>query len=126
VYAVLSLTVVRMLPVALALLGTGLNGRSVLFMGWFGPRGLASIVFALLAIEQLGESALVEQAVAAVSLTVVLSVLLHGVTAGPLGRRYVRLSHADAGVETEPGAEIRSRRLAHQQDPRETRAVNAS
>ena len=126
VYAVLSLTVVRMLPVSLALLGTGLNGRSVLFMGWFGPRGLASIVFALLAIEQLGESALVEQAVAAVSLTVVLSVLLHGVTAGPLGRRYVRLSHADAGVETEPGAEIRSRRLAHQQDPRETRAVNAS
>ena len=48
-------------------------------MGWFGPRGLASIVFALLAIEQLGESALVEQAVAAVSLTVVLSVLLPGV-----------------------------------------------
>jgi NhaP-type Na+/H+ or K+/H+ antiporter len=44
-YAVLSLTVVRMPPVAQALLGTGLSSRTVLFMGWFGPRGLASIVF---------------------------------------------------------------------------------
>ena len=114
-YAVLSLTVVRMLPVALALLGTGLNSRTVVFMGWFGPRGLASIVFALLAIEELGEGALVERAVAAVALTVLLSVVLHGVTAGPLGRRYVRLSRADAEAETDPGAEIPSRRLAHEQ-----------
>jgi len=116
VYALLSLTVVRMLPVALALLGTGLDSRSVAFMGWFGPRGLASIVFALLAIEELGEGALVERAVATVSLTVILSVVLHGVTAGPLGRRYVRLSQADAGAKAEqlPGTEIRSRRLAHE------------
>ena len=128
VYAILSLTVVRMLPVALALLGTGLSGRSVLFMGWFGPRGLASIVFALLAIEELGEGALVERAVAAVSLTVVLSVVLHGVTAGPLGRRFVRLSRADAvaDAETESGTEIRSRRLAHEQALPETPPVNAS
>jgi NhaP-type Na+/H+ or K+/H+ antiporter len=126
-YAVLSLTVVRMLPVALALLGTGLSGRSVLFMGWFGPRGLASIVFALLAIEELGEGALVEQAVAVVGLTVMLSVVLHGVTAGPLGRRYVRMSQADAeaGAEADPGADIRSRRLAHEQDPPQTAAVHA-
>jgi len=120
VYAVLSLTVVRMVPVALALLGTGLDGRSVAFMGWFGPRGLASIVFALLAIEELGEGALVERAVSAVALTVMMSVVLHGVTAGPLGRRYVRLSQADTGAradaetEAEPGAEIRSRRLVHE------------
>jgi sodium/hydrogen antiporter len=84
-YAVLSLTVARMLPVAQALLGTGLSSRTVLFMGWFGPRGLASIVFALLDIEELGEGALVEQAVAVVGLTVMLSVVLHGVTAGLRG-----------------------------------------
>ncbi len=103
VYAVLSLTVVRMLPVALALLRTGLNSRSVLFMGWFGPRGLASMVFALLAIEELGEGALVGRAVAAVALTV---------TAASLRRSYVRLSRADPDAETDPGGEIRSRRLA--------------
>jgi NhaP-type Na+/H+ or K+/H+ antiporter len=97
-------------------------------MGWFGPRGLASIVFALLAIEGLGEGALVEQAVAAVSLTVVLSVVLHGVTAGPLGRRYVRLSHADseAAGAGAGGAPIRSRRLAHEDPPAQTPAVNAA
>ena len=128
VYALISLTLVRMLPVWLALLGTGLGTRSALFMGWFGPRGLASIVFALLAIEGLGEGALVEQAVAAVSLTVVLSVVLHGVTAGPLGRRYVRLSHADseAAGAGAGGAPIRSRRLAHEDPPAQTPAVNAA
>ena len=126
VYALLSLTVVRMLPVALSLLGTGLDRRSVLFMGWFGPRGLASIVFALLAIEELGKGALVERAVAAVSLTVMLSVVLHGVTAGPLGRRYVRLSRADAEAESAPGGEIRSRRLAHEHEPSEMPDVSAS
>ncbi|WP_244927960.1 cation:proton antiporter [Nocardioides sp. W7] len=124
VYAVLSLTVVRMLPVALALLGTGLTSRTIVFMGWFGPRGLASIVFALLAVEELGEGALVERAVATVALTVMLSVVLHGVTAGPLGRRYVRLSQAEA--ENVRGAIIRSRRLAHEQGSPETPSANAS
>ena len=52
-YAVLSLTVVRMLPVALALLGAGLDRFSVGFVGWFGPRGLASVIFALIALEDL-------------------------------------------------------------------------
>ncbi|TCM40396.1 sodium:proton antiporter [Kribbella sp. VKM Ac-2568] len=108
-YAVLSLTVVRIVPVALSLLGTGLDRTTVLFVGWFGPRGLASIVFALLAIEQLGEIPVVEQAVSVVALTVLLSVVLHGVTAGPLGSRYVRLEQADE----EAGAGPRSRRLAH-------------
>ncbi len=50
-YAILSLTVVRMLPVAIALLGTGLSGITVRFIGWFGPRGLASVIFAVLALE---------------------------------------------------------------------------
>lgn len=99
VYALLSLTVVRMLPVALALVGTGLERQTVLFVGWFGPRGLASVVFALLAVEELGETADVVPALAAVSLTVLMSVVLHGVSAGPLGSRYARFErgHEDSG-----------------------------
>jgi NhaP-type Na+/H+ or K+/H+ antiporter len=107
-YALLSLTVIRMIPVALALVGSGLDRPTVLFVGWFGPRGLASVVFALLAIEELGESSLVGQAVAVVALTVVLSVVLHGVSAGPLGSRYVRKE--DQAVL---GDAPRSRRAAH-------------
>jgi NhaP-type Na+/H+ or K+/H+ antiporter len=60
-----------------------------MFVGWFGPRGLASVVFALLALEELGEPRLVGQAVSVVAVTVLLSVALHGISAGPLGRRYV-------------------------------------
>ena len=52
-YAVLSLTVIRMLPVALSLLGSGMDAATMAFVGWFGPRGLASVVFALIAIEDL-------------------------------------------------------------------------
>ena len=86
-YALLSVTVVRMLPVALALCGLGLRSPTVLFLGWFGPRGLASIVFVLLLVEESGlEGApLVLQVV---TTTVALSVLLHGVTAAPGAERY--------------------------------------
>ena len=107
-YAVLSLTVVRIVPVALSLLRKGLDRRTVIFVGWFGPRGLASVVFALLAVEELGETELVERAVAAVCLTVLLSVALHGISAGPVGRRYVRSEQAD---DASPGP--RARRTAH-------------
>jgi NhaP-type Na+/H+ or K+/H+ antiporter len=89
-YALLSLTVVRMLPVAVACLGTGLDRSTVLFVGWFGPRGLASVVFALLAVEELGETPFVGETVAVIALTVTLSVALHGITANPLGARYRR------------------------------------
>jgi NhaP-type Na+/H+ or K+/H+ antiporter len=85
-YAVLSLTVVRMVPVALALIGTGLDGATVLFVGWFGPRGLASLVFALIALEDVGPAA--DDAVAVIALTVLLSVLAHGISASPLAARY--------------------------------------
>ena len=85
-YAVLSLTLVRMLPVALALIGTRLDRWTVLFVGWFGPRGLASLVFALLAIEELGPRA--DPAVLAIGVTVLLSVLAHGLSAAPLAARY--------------------------------------
>jgi len=86
VYAVLSLTVVRMVPVALSLVGSGFNRTTVAFIGWFGPRGLASLVFGLLALEELGPDA--DQAVAVIATTVFLSVLAHGVSAGPLATRY--------------------------------------
>lgn len=83
IYATLSLTVVRMVPVAIALVGTHLSRASVLFMGWFGPRGLASIVLGLVYLEQ--ELHLSNEAVlrSAVMVTVVLSIFAHGLTAMP-------------------------------------------
>jgi sodium/hydrogen antiporter len=89
-YVVLSLTVVRMLPVALSLIGTHLGGVSVLFMGWFGPRGLASIVLGLIVVEEAPLLAGRDEIVLVVALTVLLSVLLHGVTAAPLSAMYAR------------------------------------
>ncbi|HTX96904.1 MAG TPA: cation:proton antiporter [Mycobacterium sp.] len=82
-YAVLSLTVVRMAPVALALNGTRLSHATVLFMGWFGPRGLASIVLALMYLVQ--ETALPGTSTIrlAVIATVLLSIFAHGLTAQP-------------------------------------------
>ncbi len=94
-YAVLSLTVVRLLPVALALVGTGLDRSTVLFVGWFGPRGLASLVFALLSLEAL--HAVADEAVAVVAVTVLLSVVVHGLSAGPLARRYGRSASSRKG-----------------------------
>ena len=82
-YAILSLTVVRMLPVAIALIGTGLNSASVVFMGWFGPRGLASIVLGLVYLEQemhLGSEPTIRSAV---MVTVLLSIFAHGLSAIP-------------------------------------------
>jgi sodium/hydrogen antiporter len=89
-YALLSLTVIRMLPVALALLGTHLRGISVLFMGWFGPRGLASIVLGLVVVAEAPLLAGRDEIGVVVALTVLLSVLLHGVTATPLSAAYAR------------------------------------
>ena len=86
-YAVLSLTVVRLLPVALAMAGTGMRRMTVGFLGWFGPRGLASIVFVLLMLEEtdLPQRSLL---LAAVTATVALSVYAHGLTAWPGANRY--------------------------------------
>jgi sodium/hydrogen antiporter len=89
-YALLSLTVIRMLPVAASLLGTHLRGVSVLFAGWFGPRGLASIVLGLIVIAEAPQLAGASEIEAVVASTVFLSVLLHGVTAAPLSAAYAR------------------------------------
>jgi sodium/hydrogen antiporter len=75
--------------VAASLIGTGKDRATVAFLGWFGPRGLASVVFALLAVEELGEGdPLVGVALNTVALTILVSVVAHGVTARPLATRY--------------------------------------
>ena len=86
IYAVLSLTVIRMLPVFLSLAGPGMSTANKLFIGWFGPRGLASIVFAVIVFDAglPGRSTLAVTA----AFTVLLSVIAHGMTANPLVRRF--------------------------------------
>jgi NhaP-type Na+/H+ or K+/H+ antiporter len=89
-YAALSLTVVRLLPVVIALIGTGLSPANALFMGWFGPRGLASIVLGLVYLEEeihLPGEATIRLAVMA---TVLLSIFAHGLSAGPGIALYAR------------------------------------
>ena len=86
-YAVLSLTIVRMAPVAIAMVGTHARLPTLGFLGWFGPRGLASIVFTVIVLE---ESHLpnVSTMATVVVFTIVLSVYAHGVSSRPLAGRY--------------------------------------
>jgi NhaP-type Na+/H+ or K+/H+ antiporter len=106
--AVLSLTVIRMLPVAISLIGARMDWATVLFIGWFGPRGLASIVFALLALEDLeGVPGPIGDVVATIGLTVLLSVLLHGLTARPLAERYAATHRADVEEVEHPEPTLR-------------------
>jgi sodium/hydrogen antiporter len=105
VYAVASLTIIRMLPVALAMVGSRSSWRTDLFAGWFGPRGLATIVFALTVVESAdldGADTIVEVA----TIVVLLSVFAHGVTAPPLTERYVTwVGHRRDLLELERAAE---------------------
>jgi len=112
-YALLSLTLVRMLPVALAMLGTHARGRTVAFMGWFGPRGLASIVFALIVVQ---EAHLPHGTTIALTtyITVGLSTLAHGTSAAPLVGRYAGWLAAHprdrlSDTEVAPAAPLRAR-----------------
>jgi len=86
-YAVLSLTVVRMIPVAISMLRTGARPPTVAFLGWFGPRGLASIVFAVIVVEE-ADLPHTSTILVVTYVTVGLSVLLHGLSAAPLAARY--------------------------------------
>jgi len=97
-YAVISLTLIRIVPVQLSLIGTGLSGPSRLFLGWFGPRGLASILFALLILEKHPIPG-AEQILTCVVLTVLLSVLLHGVSAAPMAAAYSKFVTARGECE---------------------------
>jgi NhaP-type Na+/H+ or K+/H+ antiporter len=87
VYAVASLTVVRMVPVAIAMVGSHMSLPTISFLGWFGPRGLASIVFGVIVVETSGLPH-TSELVTALSVTVALSVFAHGITAAPLARAY--------------------------------------
>ncbi len=86
-YAVLSLTVIRMLPVAISLMGSGIKWGSVAFIGWFGPRGIASVLYSLMVVGQLGFKEH-EQALSVIILTVLISVFVHGASAVPLSALY--------------------------------------
>lgn len=86
-FAALALTVARMLPVALVLIGAKLDVATVSVIGWFGPRGLASVVFALLAVEGLAPPD-AARVVSIITATVLMSVILHGATAAPISARY--------------------------------------
>jgi len=88
--------------VAVALAGTRLGRTTVAFVGWFGPRGLASVVFALLALEEVGQRP-AGSAIAVISFTVLLSVVAHGVTADPLARRYGPSMPQDLAATGDPG-----------------------
>jgi len=83
VYAILSLTVVRMLPVAISLIGSKLSKATILFMGWFGPRGLASIVLGLVYLEHRAGHSGEDIIRLAVMTTVLLSIFAHGISAMP-------------------------------------------
>jgi NhaP-type Na+/H+ or K+/H+ antiporter len=106
-YAVLSLTIVRVVPVSVAMIGTGARRPTLAFLGWFGPRGLAPIVFAVLVLEEGGlphdDLILVTTYVA-----IGLSVLAHGLTAAPLADRYASWfeSHPRDALPSLEGAEV--------------------
>ena len=112
VYAVVSLTLVRILPVAAALAGAGLRRDTVSFMGWFGPRGLASVVFTLIAVEALHEAAPVAVTIAEIATwTILLSVVAHGLSAAPFARAYgQRIKEAGDIPELAKAPEPRVRR----------------
>lgn len=92
-YAVLTLTVIRMLPVSVALLGTGVSPVTSAFLGWFGPRGLASVLYVLVVLEG-AEMPHKHEIFVICTLTIMLSILLHGFTAVPAARWYGRQSEA--------------------------------
>lgn len=110
-YVVASLTVIRMVPVLIAMLGSGTLMETRLFLGWFGPRGLASILFALLVLEEL-DSAASQSIFAVASWTVLASVFLHGLTANAWTARLSgRLAAGAAPMpETAPADELPTRR----------------
>jgi sodium/hydrogen antiporter len=120
-YAVLSLTVVRMAPVALALRGVGLRRDTISLMGWFGPRGLASVVFTLMALERFQEASRpVDTLIAAATWTILLSVLAHGLSAIPLSTWYARRLAAakEPPVELAGMSELHQRRSVLASSPK--------
>ena len=109
-YAILSLTVIRVVPVAIALVGSRLALPTIAFIGWFGPRGLASIVFGILAVDALAQAGVPAGPIAStVAWTVLLSVVAHGLTAGALAARYGRWIDQRQQTSAEPLPELEER-----------------
>ncbi len=112
IYALLSLTIVRMIPTSLSLSGLGLGAPTHLFLGWFGPRGLASILFSLLVVERMGIAG-GDQILTAVVATVTLSVFAHGMSAQPAATAYGHWAERRRAVreaEHLPAPALRARR----------------
>ncbi len=110
VYAILSLTLVRMVAVAIAMAGRHLRPATLAFMGWFGPRGLASVVFTLIAVQEFEHSSAATTLVQTATWTILISVVLHGVSASPLAARYGDLiARAGSVPEKAPAGEPRIR-----------------
>jgi NhaP-type Na+/H+ or K+/H+ antiporter len=111
-YTVLTLTAIRMLPVAVALAGTGLRPWTVVYLGWFGPRGLASVVLALILLIEYPGIPGVGALELTVLLTVLVSVFAHGASAAPLTARFARLPYLgdEAAPERAAAVDVRVRR----------------
>ena len=90
-YAILSLTVIRMLPVAISLIGKKFDLATILFIGWFGPRGIASVLYLLLVSATLGLEGY-EPILSVIVLTVLLSVFLHGISAVALSNHFSKVN----------------------------------
>jgi len=97
VLALAFLTVVRIVPVVLSLTGTGLRWRDKLFLGWFGPRGLASILFVLLVMDGFAFPGM-EELIACVVLTVLISIVAHGISAFPIVKAFSASAKSDSVI----------------------------
>lgn len=86
-YAIASLTVLRMVPVAISLVGSKLDWQTISFIGWFGPRGIASVLYLLMAVAAIGQDGY-ERVMSVIVLTIMISVYAHGISATPLSERY--------------------------------------
>lgn len=101
-YACLSLTIVRMVPVALSMIGSKTRPITVAFIGWFGPRGLASVVFLIVAVDRIPVSGNLRVLVSAATWTIVLSVVLHGLTSRPFAAWFGRTVAEDSSSHDVP------------------------
>ena len=113
-----------MVPVAIALIGTHLRPATVAFMGWFGPRGLASVVFTLLALEEIEHADGGSMLVQTITWTILLSVVLHGMSAPPLATRYGAAIGKAGDIPEKAAAsepQIRVRDLAGRHGPEQQR-----
>jgi len=90
IYSLFSLTLFRMLPVALSLIGLKLSFISKLFIGWFGPRGIASILYVMVVVQKIHDISGHETLYATITLTILLSIILHGLSAKPFVKLYAK------------------------------------